>query len=169
MNSECVLGINDILLAQDVSRWTIVKTIGNQNLATHSYNVCMISRAIAKEFGIDDSNVMKYAIDHDLAEILTGDIPTPAKERLGIRAIHAGTSKQKCGHTELIIVKVADILDAIMFIRDNKCNRHGEVVYQYLIKKFSDLRRSLEPKLAEAVTTVITAIDHAPFEVENRS
>ena len=71
--------INEIMLAQQVGRWNIVRATKNQSVAEHMYNVCMIARAICSRLKIDDTMVMKAALEHDLDEVFTGDIPHPAK------------------------------------------------------------------------------------------
>ena len=59
------MNINDILLAQNIARWTIVSTIQKQSLAEHLFNVTMIARNIATEANMPDDKIIKYALDHD--------------------------------------------------------------------------------------------------------
>jgi len=128
------LRLRDILRAQNVKRWVIVNTSRNQSLADHTFNVIAITRELCNKLGKEDSNCIKYAFDHDLDEILTGDIPTPAKQRLGIDTSeqYEGKGKLACNDEEIAIVKIADILEAILFIEENGVGQHASEVMEYL-------------------------------------
>ena len=162
--------IQDIMLAQDVKRWTIVRTIRDQSLAEHTFNVVMISRAIAANLGIDDTKIIKYALDHDLDEILTGDIPTPAKDRLKISTSYDGKSFEECNSQEASIVALADIIEAIAFITDNQVGRHAHVVADYLMNRYQrrcDLVGAMDPKLIDACNKVVKDLLDGKYEAEN--
>jgi len=161
--------IQDIMLAQDVKRWTIVRTIKNQSLAEHTFNVTMIARAIACRMGVDDTKIIKYALDHDLDEILTGDIPTPAKERLKINTAYDGKSFKECDSTEASIVALADIIEAIAFITDNQVGRHAHTVGDYLMNRYQsrcDLVGALNPELIAACNDVVKDLLDGKYEAE---
>ena len=161
--------IQDLMLAQDIKRWTIVRTIKEQSLAEHSFNVTMIARAICKELGVDDTNVTKYALDHDLDEILTGDIPTPAKSRLKINTTYEGGSRSNCNSEEVSIVKLADMIEAIAFITDNQVGRHAHVVGNELMSRYQrrcDLISATNPKLIEACNKVVSDLLDGQYEAE---
>lgn len=162
--------IQDILLAQDVKRWTIVRTIRDQSLAEHTFNVVMIARAIAKELGVDDTKIIKYALDHDLDEILTGDIPTPAKDRLKISTSYDGKSFSECDSQEASIVAMADIIEAIAFITDNQVGRHAHVVANYLMDRYQqrcNLIGAADPALIKACDKIVTDLTTGKYETEN--
>ena len=131
------LKLKDILRAQNVKRWVIVNTSRNQSLAEHSFNVIAITRELCNRLNVNDARAMKYAFDHDLDEILTGDIPTPAKKRLGIDTGdgYEGKSLVECSDLEIAVVKVADVLEAILFIEENGVGQHASEVMQYLREK----------------------------------
>ncbi len=60
--------------AQNVARWHTVRTLGRQNLAEHSYEVALIcARVGAPAF------LIQRALEHDLGEEATGDVPAPFK------------------------------------------------------------------------------------------
>ena len=161
--------IQDLMLAQDVKRWTIVRTIRDQSLAEHTFNVVMIARAICKELAVDDTKVIKYALDHDLDEILTGDIPTPAKERLSINTAYDGKSFKECNGEEKSIVALADMIEAIAFITDNQVGRHAHTVGDYLMKRYQsrcDLIGTMSPKLIQACNTVVGYLLDGDYEAE---
>lgn len=60
--------------AQNVSRWHTVRTLGRQNLAEHSYEVALICARV----GVG-AHVLLAALEHDLGEETTGDVPAPFK------------------------------------------------------------------------------------------
>ena len=140
------LKLKDILRAQNVKRWVIVNTSRNQSLAEHSFNVIAITREICKRLNIADANAIKYAFDHDLDEILTGDIPTPAKKRLGIETGdgYDGKSLTGCNDLEISVVKVADVLEAILFIEENGVGQHASEVMGYLRKKLESVLKGID-------------------------
>ncbi len=163
--------IQDLMLAQDVKRWTIVRTIRDQSLAEHTFNVTMIARAIAKEMGIDDTKIIKYALDHDLDEILTGDIPTPAKARLKINTAYDGKSFQECDSREASVVALADIIEAIAFITDNQVGRHANAVGSYLMDRYKhrcDLVGTVDPVLISACNVIVKKLLDEPYEAEKQ-
>lgn len=137
-----MLEIQDILRAQEVHRWNIVATIRNQSLAEHTFNVVFIARAICKEMNHPDDAVIKLALEHDLDEIVTGDIPTPTKDRmrqLGFNPddVHGGEVKSRGGIAKAI-VKAADMIEASWFIEQNAITRHAQEVKQYMMARTRD-------------------------------
>ena len=171
------MNINDILLAQNIKRWTIVATIREQSLAEHSFNVAMIARDIAVEAGMDDSNIVKYALDHDLDEIMTGDIPSPAKVRMGMSTMdsgkedsfYKGKSLSKCSKEEILVVTAADLIDSYLFIKYNRIGRQGDVVFKHASKKFEEWLNTIEfevPYLYGAIENTISMLEFGKFESE---
>lgn len=116
--------LTEMMLAQQVGRWNIVRTTKDQSVAEHMYNVCMIARSICARLKIDDTMVMKAALEHDLDEVFTGDIPHPAK----VMAMKAGMDLNsmipppknvaKLTPTEKLVLKIADLLEAEYFIKE---------------------------------------------------
>lgn len=163
------LNLKDILRAQNVKRWVIVNTSRNQSLADHTFNVIAITRELCKKLDMDDSNSMKYAFDHDLDEVLTGDIPTPAKKRLGINSDdnYSGKSMTECSYLEISIVKVADVLEAILFIEENGVGQQASEVMQYLREKLTKVlfERKQEPGLGVAAHEILDDIRSGDYIV----
>lgn len=127
------MGIQNLLRAQSVKRWTIVQTVKDQSLAEHTFNVTMIARAICKELRHDDAEVTKAALAHDLDEIFTGDIPTPfktaAREKgVELNDIYEKVTNRKLSDLDSRIVKIADIVEAYWFIREFGVGRHANEV-----------------------------------------
>lgn len=166
LKDYCVLNLQDILRAQDINRWTIVNVSRQQSLAEHTFNVIAIARTLAKYVGIDDVNVIKYAFDHDLDEILTGDVPTPAKEKMGIADQYVGKSKDRCDSLEMSIVMLADSIEAIWYINVHGLGRHSIQVADYIIDKLNQrvaLLSATNRKIEEAVGKVIADINTGEF------
>ena len=161
--------INDILLAQNIRRWTIVATTRDQSLAEHLFNVIMIARNIAAECDMDATRIIKYAADHDLDEILTGDIPSPAKSKMGLKDDYNGKSRAACSPAELLVVKAADLIDAYLFIKYHRTGPHAEVVFNHTSKKFEDWLRELERRnstIYGAVENTVAMIEFGKYETE---
>jgi len=125
--------IHDILRAADVTRWHIVRTIKDQSVAEHSFNVCMIARAIAKEANIADEDITKAALAHDLDEVLLGDIPTVIKERVRDGGVNINDLYQKVTGRTLTsnmqdVLRVSDRLEAYWWIKTNGLGEHAKLV-----------------------------------------
>ena len=158
-----MLQIQDIMRASHTKRWTIVQTAVNQSLAEHTFNVVMIARAISKAANIDDAQIIKYALEHYLDEIRTGDMPTPAKDALDIRFPSGG--KTKVDSVEWTIVKVADIIEALWFVTEAGVGRHAKKVEDYLRKKLAEFFRSMPEELKNPVDEVTTQIFEGEFQI----
>lgn len=163
VKTEDFLGVQDLLRAQDIKRWTIVNMSRQQSLAEHIYNVVVIARAIAKELNIQDSFIIKYALDHDLDEVYTGDIPSPAKEKLGVRDHYAGKARGNCNAREVQIVLVADLIEAVAFANTHGLGRHAALVVDRLIDRLNQrisLYTSADGRFQAAIGQVISDMEH---------
>ncbi len=60
--------------AGKVKRWHAYPIIGEQTVADHTYGVCQILRYLGAE------GLIMFALDHDVPEHITGDIPYSAKK-----------------------------------------------------------------------------------------
>ena len=131
------MDIHQILRAQDVKRWGIVRMHKQQSLAEHSFNVAMIARALAKALGVPDEQITKAALCHDLDEIITGDIPTPfkamAREKgMELNEIYQHATGRTLAKVYENIVKLADILEARWYVQEYGYGTHALVVTQGL-------------------------------------
>ena len=156
--------ISDIQRATWVKRWGIVRTLREQNIAEHSFMVAMISEELCKRMGwpfdeggsihgMRGSEVLRWALWHDMAEVFTGDIPTPTKIRL---KFHRGDVLQSIeddlapmvaeirDNTNALwieVVKVADYLEAISFLEREAGNQEAvdvkELLKKQLLEKMS--------------------------------
>ncbi|MBU1413908.1 HD domain-containing protein [Myxococcota bacterium] len=145
------LTLADLARSGHVTRWHSVRTSRDQTLAEHHYMVTRISNRLAKDiFGsdLDDSGllrIMEYASLHDTPELLMGDLPSPLKrhiEQIGgadnpIEAIEAEIApwlidmknEIRQQHPEhLVVIKLADLIDAILFIEHEGISKHAKAV-----------------------------------------
>ena len=68
-----------------IKRWSLMKSVSDENIAEHSTQVAQISHALAliknRMFGgeLDADRIAIAALYHEASEVLTGDLPTPIK------------------------------------------------------------------------------------------
>ena len=68
-----------------IKRWSLMKSVSEENIAEHSAQVAQIAHALAliknQRFGgtLNADRVAVLALYHESAEVLTGDLPTPIK------------------------------------------------------------------------------------------
>ena len=68
-----------------IKRWSLMRSLREENIMEHSQQVAVISHALAlinnKIFGgnVDANKVVMLAQYHEVGEVITGDLPTPIK------------------------------------------------------------------------------------------
>ncbi len=68
-----------------IKRWSLMKSVSDENIAEHSAQVAQIAHALAliknRLFGgsLDADRIATVALYHETSEVLTGDLPTPIK------------------------------------------------------------------------------------------
>jgi 5'-deoxynucleotidase YfbR-like HD superfamily hydrolase len=139
-----------LLKLSTVPRWAIVDMSRQQSVAEHSYRVWAIAAELYKVLypaphnQVDEMATARWALVHDVEEAFMGDTPSTAKEILervapgvgqkwvdaiiqkevpGVAAFARGVKGSPPGH----VVKIADILEAILFTFDYAVNA-GEKV-----------------------------------------
>jgi len=142
-----------------VTRWHSVVTNRDQTLAEHHYLVTMyVVIMVDKIFGQDikpDKKLLlfQYAMNHDLFEVISGDIPSPFKEAITSYCKDANignplddiemkmipfltTIKEQIKHEPFFpLVKIADLLDACVFIKAEGVGPHSKKVAEGLEQK----------------------------------
>lgn len=148
----------DFLRASYTKRWTIINTSRQQTIAEHSFNVSMIASRLATLFQwngamhySDMLRLQSWALLHDIVEIYTGDMPTPFKralEKHGANILAAeeeflkeygGMARDAEEDVYGVIVKFADLLEAIWFLKDHGIGHHAERVLSGLYDNLYDM------------------------------
>ena len=68
-----------------IKRWSLMKSVNEENIAEHSTQVAHIAHALAiiknKFFGgkLNADRIATLALYHESSEVITGDLPTPIK------------------------------------------------------------------------------------------
>ena len=66
-----------------IKRWQLMRSVREENIMEHSQQVAMFAHALAvinnKVFGGNAEKAVLYAVYHECAEVMTGDLPTPIK------------------------------------------------------------------------------------------
>ena len=146
---DITLNMQDIARAGHVTRWHSVRCARNQTLAEHHYLVTMIARELIRRILGDDLPAetrllaLEYALTHDAPELLMGDLPSPLKRRIAevagnadplariereIAPEIAARRDALQGSALAAIIKLADLMDAGLFIREEGIGRHAAVV-----------------------------------------
>ena len=142
------LSLRQKLRSSHVKRWHIVNVNKQQSVAEHSFNVCLISEHILDILGVDENmttKVIKYALHHDIPEVVLGDVPTSVKKILKYDDSDINDRIQKLSinmdFDSIIsdsimknIVKLADLVDSIVFLAAHGIGRHAICVRNDIIK-----------------------------------
>lgn len=86
-----------------IRRWSLMRSVRDENIMEHSQQVAMLSHSLAvinnKIFGggADAEKCVMYAVYHECAEVLTGDLPTPIKYfNKSIQGAYKGLEDNAC-------------------------------------------------------------------------
>jgi 5'-deoxynucleotidase YfbR-like HD superfamily hydrolase len=156
------MNVQDWYRLYQVKRFHMIRTNHSQSVAEHSYLVTAIAMEIANRMEINDTNIIKCAILHDRHEVITGDIPTQVKNDDNRRLEHEVdqevlTLLERMNSTERAIVKLADIMEGIVFLSKEITDAHGRRVMDYLYEVLNqNLAKHNMPSLTRTVNEVLT-------------
>jgi hypothetical protein len=152
--------IQDKLRASSVKRWHIVDTARDQTLAEHQWNVTMISLELCDvlEFKSWRPLVTILALEHDIEEVCLGDIPSPAKPD---KIWEKKWSPEK-------IVRVADIIEALWFIRQFGLGHTGRMAEEYMMGQFHTMLDSQSDWAGVRIQRVLNESIYGEFYEERR-
>lgn len=136
--------ISELMRMSHVKRWGIVDTSRPQTIAEHSFNVTILATRLVHDIGWNGVlhpdrhlQVVYWALMHDSIEVFTGDTPTPYKETLrgcGADIVKAEASYDRNyyevagvmrGTVGEMVVKLADLIEAIHFLDNYGVGRHA--------------------------------------------
>jgi hypothetical protein len=140
--------IVDLMKTGHVKRWQIVRVAREQTIAEHMYRVWALVRPMAQTAFRDRimvSMAEEWALIHDQPEVVTGDLATPTKAaireavphddpirrvELSLDAYYGGvyTSLKANWPEVLALVKMADVIEAVAFLRVEGLGRHAAEV-----------------------------------------
>lgn len=138
--------MRDLRRLSYVTRWGIVPRLRPQSVAEHSYFVAMYTDALCVALDLDPASrgeALRYALQHDVDEGFTGDLPSPMKEHVRGLSVLSDTVR---GHILGVvpeanptsraraIVRCADLLDAVLWLVEEESlgNRKVEALRQSL-------------------------------------
>ena len=145
--------IKTIRSAADIRRYHTSRVIGEQTIGHHSFNVAMLVRVITNnEAGAD---LIKAALDHDIPELATGDIPAPTKwlspkiaEALyeldsQFHSAHGNffTEAHHLTEDEARVLSIADMLELVLF-----CIEQREMGNTHLLSVETNGKKALGKK-----------------------
>jgi len=163
----------EFMRAGHVKRWHVVNTVREQSIAEHSFLVAMIALELNTRFegletAADDPSLVMGALFHDMPEVRYGDIPTPGKKFLKDYTGNPDLFTEietflipnipyyDPGVTEFAarIIKMADVIEAAHWIRDNGAGAHAQIV--------ANKAWSVVVKLTESYTEITKTDWYAP-------
>lgn len=163
--------IQDLMRIQDIKRWTVVNTARQQSVAEHTCLVFFLAVEIATRLGVKWNSdtareIGMKAMLHDIDEIYTGDIPTPAKQRMCGKcksqlSVEADKQKTKQHEKWLIdtIVKMADIIETTEFIGQYAEGIHAVQVMAHMVNERYKFMEDLPPRYREVMESVILDLE----------
>ena len=159
------LSIRDQLRMANVERWQIMKTDRQQNVAEHTCNVMLIAMDILDrweqhpdlplgrlgDLGNIRSGVLMACLYHDLPEVVLGDLPSPLKDAMGPAASQELKNIEQsfepsypAAGIQASILKAADLMDAIHFLRQQGQDEHAMNVKVHLGHKLEAVIQATE-------------------------
>lgn len=157
------LNLADAARARRTKRWHMFTASEECSLSSHSFMVAMLAEELVNQVSPDTNEVsryhlMRFCLLHDLDETVLGDWPGPVKSYMRefspeikslFNAMSEQINPQAVNHRKqlseelLIIVKLADKLDALFFIETFGCDPDQA-------ESVTDLARDIETLITKA-------------------
>lgn len=156
------LSVRDRLRAGHVSRWHIVNAVREQSLAEHSFNVAIIAMELAERLGFEQwsDRVAVVALLHDIDEVVEGDIPASAKPR---------KEWEPGKWTPEKIVKVADVMEAYVWITENGLGGNGMYAVDFMSKAYADVINGQNDWAKDVIQRLLDDIKFGEFYEQRRA
>ena len=161
---------DDVMRLSSVKRWAIVEMSREQSVAEHSYNVAMIVMMLVNEMENEEDvevpelfTSLFWSLVHDLPELLTGDIPTPAKKHMDLHKldqenfpIYWEVKRRTMVTLTATIVKAADCIDALQFAK-KFCvdSRREEIIKDIEDNLYAMLDKKGDVRVSQAVDRLL--------------
>ena len=139
-------------LAGSILRYHQHTLINQQNVGRHTYGVVQIIRTIHPNCS---KELLLKGLDHDVPELASGDIPHPVKKFKDIGKIIQEYEKDfvtetQVSETEFWILKIADIMDLLLYIEYEKLLGNKTLVTMEFVAV--RVLESLYPRVPEDVS-----------------
>lgn len=146
-----------------VKRFHTVRTIGNQTVAEHSFNVAMILLKITQP----SAELLKAALYHDLPEIFTGDIPATTKWRHSSLAHPLSVIEENLiqenqwgiilTDEEKLLLKYADMLELVLYCAEQMLlgNSHVQPIFARGLNYLAELPDIADIEVSKKVQALI--------------
>lgn len=142
-----------IRIVSIIPRWSVMPVIRRQTNGEHIFLVARYAEMIMKNHDIKEvllSDVLSYALRHDDAEAINGDIPSPAPAN----QLKDRSDENLFDPLVVAIVKTADKLEAVYYLKEEErlgntfaseqlpqCIEKMENTYEKLIHMMLDRRK----------------------------
>jgi 5'-deoxynucleotidase len=163
VNNVAKFTLQDKLRTGHVKRWQIVRVAREQTLAEHLYLVQVITEEIGRVIGMsatDISTARRWALMHDVPEVITGDLASPIKAAMKKAVpetdpVHDIELQLDDDYRDLLlsiknnnpickdIVKLADLMESIHFLTIEGMGSHALKVEERLRSECLDKIKSL--------------------------
>lgn len=121
-----------------IKRWSLMRCVREENIMEHSQQVAMLAHCLAlinnKIFGgdVDAEKCVLYAVYHECAEVMTGDLPTPIKYfNHSIHGAYKGLEERAC---DKLLATLPDELKGEL----GEFMKPDETTYEYTLMKCAD-------------------------------
>ena len=167
--------LGDILRLSDIKRWQIVNMARKQSVAEHSFNVTLIAARIYRDLFLFDPplSLYEYALLHDVGEVLSGDIPSPIKNWINGKQLDKLTNKICPSPPDISVitksvVKIADLIESIVYLRNRVTDEHGKEVLQYLSGKLGEKSKRFTPEGQKTIQAILDelTINYEPMTLD---